>query len=84
MTLQQLRGPAAQEARTQQKRSKYPVSGVEASGAAADDADVERLGGGGGGEAPRRPQRKHRPQPPHRAGEQPQVSRHLGRSVRVL
>ena len=63
--------------RTQPVQSAYPVSGVEPCGAAANDADVERLCRGGG-EAPRQALDKQRPQPHHRAGEEPQTAGHGG------
>jgi len=63
--------------RTEPVQSAYPVSGVEPCGAAADDAYVERLCRGGG-EAPRQALDKQRPQPHHRAGEEPQTAGHGG------
>jgi hypothetical protein len=62
---------------TEPVQSAYPVGGVEPCGAAADDADVERLGRGGG-EAPHRPLDKQRPHPLHHAGEESQTAGHLG------
>ena len=63
--------------RTEPVQSAYPVSGVEPCGAAANDADVERLCRGGG-EAPLQALGKRRPQTHHRAGEEPQTAGHVG------
>lgn len=57
----------------------YPVGGVETGGAAADDADMERLAGGGG-EPPLQPGGLQ--QQPTRAGEELQPAGHLGTAER--
>lgn len=72
-------GPQKQSREDTQQpvQSAYPVGGVEPCRAATDDADVERLAHEGGEAPRRRPLDKQRPQPLHRAGEEPQTAGHL-------